>query len=63
MLLTDQVPESESDLRKVLEFGAKVRKPILIVAPDFKPDALTSLVVNHLQNKVKVVAVKTPITE
>lgn len=35
-------------------------KPLMIVAPEFKADALTALVVNHLQNKVKVVAVKSP---
>ncbi len=50
-------------MKKILEFGFKVRKPILIVAPDFKPEALTSLVVNHLQHKVRVVAVKTPLNE
>lgn len=44
----------------MLEFGLKTKKPVVIVAPDFKSDALTSLVVNHLQNKIKVVAVKTP---
>jgi chaperonin GroEL (HSP60 family) len=32
----------------------------MIVAPDFKSEALTALVVNQLQNKVKVVAVKIP---
>jgi len=33
---------------------------LLIVAPEFKADALTALVVNQLQSKVKVVAVKLP---
>ena len=32
-----------------------------IVAPDFKSEALTSLVVNHLKSVVKVVAIKTPV--
>lgn len=63
MLLIDHAPETEGDLRKILEFGAKLQKPIVIIAPDFKPSALTSLVVNHLQNKLKVVAVRTPIDE
>ena len=40
-----------------------MEKPIVLIAPDFRPDALTALVVNHLQNRVRVVAVKTPIGE
>jgi hypothetical protein len=61
--LVDYAPESEGDLKRILEFAAKLQKPMLLIAPDFKPDALTALVVNHLQNKVRVVAVKTPIGE
>ena len=41
----------------------KLRKPVAIIAPDFKSEALTSLVVNHLKSVVKVVAIKTPMTE
>jgi len=48
VLLVDYAPESEGDLKRILEFGAKLQKPIVIIAPDFKPDALTALVVNHL---------------
>lgn len=44
-----------------MEFGKKIRKPIIVVAPDFKSEALTSLVVNHLKNVVKLIAVKTPL--
>jgi chaperonin GroEL (HSP60 family) len=61
--LVDYAPESEGDLKRILEFAAKLQKPMLLIAPDFKPDALTALVVNHLQNKVRVVAVKTPMGE
>jgi chaperonin GroEL (HSP60 family) len=46
-----------------MEFAAKLRKPVVVVAPDFKADALTSMVVNHLNGKVKMCAVKTPITD
>ena len=46
-----------------MEFAAKIRKPIIIVAPDFKADALTSMVVNHLNGKIKICAVKTPMVD
>ena len=46
---------------RVLDFARKVRKPVAIIAPDFKSEALTALVVNHLKNIVQVVAIKTPI--
>jgi chaperonin GroEL len=48
VLLIDYPPESEGDLRRVLEFAHKLQKPIVLIAPDFRPDAFTSLVVNHL---------------
>ena len=63
VLLTDYPPESESDLRRILEFAAKLLKPIILIAPEFRADALTALVVNHLQNRVRVCAIKTPIEE
>jgi hypothetical protein len=37
---------------RVLEFAAKIGKLVIIVAPDFKADALTGMVVNHLKGKV-----------
>ena len=49
LFMTDDIVESQQDLLKIMEFGRKVRKPLIIVAPDFKSEALTSLVVNHLK--------------
>ena len=60
---TDMVVETQQDLLTVMDFGRKLRKPIAIIAPDFKSEALTSLVVNHLKSTLKVVAIKTPMTE
>jgi len=48
---------------KFLEFAAKVSWLVVLIAPDFKADALTGMVVNHLQGKVKVCAVKLPIID
>ena len=61
VFLTDMVVETQQDLIKVMDFARKLQKPIAIVAPDFKSEALTSLVVNHLKSVVKVVAIKTPV--
>ena len=46
-----------------MEFAAKIRKPVVIIAPDFKADALTSMVVNHLNGKVQMCAIKTPLVD
>lgn len=60
---TDMVIETQQDLLRIMDFARKLRKPMAIFAPDFKSEALTSLVVNHLKNVVQVVAVKTPVGE
>lgn len=60
VFMTDMVVETQQDLLRVMEFGKKLRKPIAIIAPDFKSEALTALVVNHLKSVLKVVAIKTP---
>lgn len=46
-----------------MEFAAKVRRLVIVVAPDFKADALTGMVVNHLNGKVKMCAVKLPLID
>ena len=49
---TDMVIETQQDLLRIMDFARKLRKPMAIFAPDFKSEALTSLVVNHLKNVV-----------
>ena len=61
VFLTDIEIETQQDLLRVMDFGKKLRKPIAIIAPDFKSEALTSLVVNHMKSVLQVVAIKTPI--
>ena len=46
-----------------MEFAAKIRKPLIVVAPDVKAEALTHMVVNHLNGKVKMCAVKKPMID
>jgi hypothetical protein len=36
----------------VLEFASKIKRLVVVIAPDFKADALTGMVVNHLNSKV-----------
>jgi chaperonin GroEL len=62
-LLCDFVIESQAEMLPIMEFAGKLRKPVVVVAPDFRADALTGMVVNHLQNKVRMCAVKTPMTD
>jgi chaperonin GroEL len=62
-MLVDSVIEDQQELLPIMEFAAKIRKPVIVVAPDFKADALTSMVVNHLNGKVCLCAVKTPIVD
>jgi chaperonin GroEL len=44
-----------------MEFSKKTHKPLVIIAQDFEAEALTTMVVNKLQNSLKIVAVKAPI--
>ena len=44
-----------------MEFSKKTHKPLVIVALDFEAEALTTMVVNKLQNALKIVAIKAPI--
>lgn len=44
-----------------MEFAKKTLKPLVIVAQDFEAEPLTTMVINKLQNGLKLVAVKAPI--
>ena len=61
LLLTDMAIESQQDLLRFMEFAQKTRKPVVIIAPDFNSEALTSMVVNNLKGVAELVAIKTPI--
>ena len=61
LLMTDIMIDSQQEIVRFMEFAKKVRKPVVIFAPDFNSEALTSMVVNNLKGVAEMVAVKTPI--
>ena len=60
VLVTDKKITSFKDIQSTLETVLRVRQPLLIIAEDFEGDAMTGLVINRVQGKLPVVAVKAP---
>ena len=60
VLVTDKKISSFKDIQSTLETVLRVRQPLLIIAEDFEGDAMTGLVINRVQGKLPVVAVKAP---
>ena len=61
VVVIDDIISSPRQILRFLEFSKKTHKPLVLVAQDFEAEALTTMVVNKLQNQLKVVAVKAPI--
>jgi chaperonin GroEL len=61
VVVIDDIISSPQQILRFLEFSKKTHKPLVLVAQDFEAEALTTMVVNKLQNQLKVVAVKAPI--
>lgn len=60
-MVINEILTSSRQVVKFLEFAKKTHKPLVIVAQDFEAEALTTMVINKLQNGMKLVAVKAPI--
>jgi chaperonin GroEL len=60
-VVIDEIVSSIKQIIPFLEFAKKTQKPLIILAQDFEAEPLTTIVVNKLQNGLKIVAVKAPI--
>lgn len=60
ILVTDKKISSMKDLVPLLEEVARQNKSIFILAEDVEGEALTTLVLNHMRQVIKAVAVKAP---
>lgn len=60
LLLVDKKISSIHDLLPVLQSIASTGKELMIIAEDFEPDVLSTLVVNRLRGTLRVAAVKAP---
>lgn len=52
--------ETANDLMGILETSHEKKVPLVVIADDITTDALNTLVVNHVQGRLRVVFVKTP---
>ena len=61
ILITDQkINNVHEEVIPILQLAQTSQKPMLIIAEDYSPEALQTLVVNRIRNGFKIVAVKAP---
>lgn len=60
ILVSDTKIENAQSIINVLEFAAKSKTPLVVIAEDFGADAMQTFVINKMRGMLKVVAVKAP---
>ena len=60
VLVTNSEISNVPDILPILDYIAKERKALFIIAADVKGEALTALIVNKLRGALKVIAIKAP---
>lgn len=61
ILITDKkITSVQQQLVPILELVGKTSRPLLILAEDLSAEVLSTLVINHLQGVISVIAVRTP---
>ncbi len=60
VLLTDKKLSTMSEMVPILEYIARLHKPLLVIADDVDGEALQGLVLNRVKANLQVVAIKAP---
>jgi chaperonin GroEL len=58
VLVTDQSVNRFADIVPVLEETKNENKPIILIAPDYTPEVISTLVLNRVRNNLNVIALK-----
>jgi len=58
ILITSQPLTSLNQIRDIIEYVKKNNKPLVLIAEDISKDILSTLVLNNIQKKLKIVVVK-----
>lgn len=60
ILVCDYKIESAQSVLSVLEHFVKTKEPLVLIAEDFGPDVMQTLIINKMRQMIKAVAIKAP---